>query len=111
MISDLFINVSDFSFSSLLLNYGGTNHLYLIIREPSTPQRHQSRSRQNERDTCDLGSPENRRTPAPPSSGITFDGRRYDNLPDHLIMRVQQTQTLDRENVRARSSSHGRRTT
>ena len=85
--------------------------MYLIIREPSTPQRHQLRSRQNERDARNLGSPENHRTPAPPSSGITFNGQQYDNLPDHIVMGIQQTQTLEQRSVRARGSSGGQQTT
>jgi len=98
-------------FYFLLTCYGGTHHMYLIIREPSPPQRHQSRSRQNERDARNLGSPENRRTPAPPSSGITFNGQQYDNLPGHIVMGIRRTQTLERRSVRARGSSRGRRTT
>lgn len=63
--------------------------MYLVIREPSTPERYQSQLRQNERNTRDLGNPENCRTPALPSSGVTFGGQQYNNLPDHIVMGIQ----------------------
>lgn len=81
----------------------------LIIREPSTPQRHQSQSRQNEQTARDLGSPEHRRIPAPPPSGITFHEQQYNNLPDNIVMGIQRTQTLEQESIRARRSVRGRR--
>jgi len=80
-----------------------------MIREPTTPQRHQSQSRQNERNTRDLGSPENRRTPVPPTQGAVFDGRQYDYLPENVVMGMQRVQTLEQASVRARGSMHGRR--
>jgi len=97
--------VSDFtlSFSS---TFGGTNQLYSIIREPSTPQRYQSQSRQNERDARNLGSPENCRTPAQPPQEIAFQGQQYQHLPVHLIAGVQRTQALD---TRARGLSRSHR--
>ena len=73
-IRDLFFHVSDFTSTSPGFFFEGANQVHSIIREPitpTTPQRHQSQSQQNERDACDLGSPENRRTPVPPSQRIT----------------------------------------
>ena len=74
---------------------------YSIIREPSTPQRHQSRSRQNERNAQDLGSPKNRCIPTPPQ-GVTFHGQKYNNFPDNIIAGIQRVQTLEQINARAR---------
>lgn len=80
---------------------------HLIIREPSTPQRHQSRSRQSQRENRVLGSPENRRTPAPPSQRIMFNGQQYNNLPENLIMGMERVQTLEQASARVRGSSSG----
>ena len=66
-----------------------------MIREPTTPQCHQSQSRQNKQNTRDLGSPENQRTPVPPTQGAVFNGQQYDYLPENVVMGMQRVQTLE----------------
>ena len=78
-----------------------------MIREPSTPQRYQSQSRQNERDNRDLGSPENQCTPVPTSQIVTFYGQQFHNLPENLIRGVERVQALEQESARTRGSSSG----
>jgi hypothetical protein len=62
---------------------------------PTSPQHHQAATRQSERVSRIMGSPEQRRIPAappipamppPPPSlrSVTFDGQRYNHLPSHL---------------------------
>jgi hypothetical protein len=85
--------------------YRKINYSYSIIRDPTTPERHQSQSRQNEQNAHDLGSPENRRTPVPPSQGIIFNGQQYNNLPEDIVLAMQGVQNLEQASTRTRGSS------
>ena len=56
-----------------------------------------------------MGSPENRRTPAVSSQGVTFHNQQYSNLPNHIVAGIQRVQTLEQASMRARGSSHNQR--
>ena len=58
------------------------------------------------RDAQTSGSPENRRTPAPPPQGITFQGQQYNNLPDHIVAGLQRVMTQEQAIGGAGGSSH-----
>lgn len=56
-----------------------------------------------------MNNPENRHVPAPPPQGITFDGHRYNNLPDHIVMGMQRVQALEQAGPSARTGGSLRR--
>ena len=78
-----------------------------MIREPSTPQHHELQSQQNERENQELGSPENQRTPAPPSQRVVFHGQQYSNLLENIHIGIERVQTLKQASARGRGSSSG----
>ena len=53
------------------------------------------------------GSPENRRTPVPPSQRVLFNGQQYNNLPQDIVMAMERVQALEQASARTRGSSSG----
>ena len=80
----------------------GTLHTLLLAHimpstPPTSPQHHQAATRQSERDSRVMGSPEQRRIPTAPSTSaaplpppppsltsVTFNGQTYNHLPSNL---------------------------